>query len=75
MKGELTIRNKMKSLKLIAFEEEAFLFEDHIYIMLHQSENIKKGQGIPCFCINIPGIVFLPHATEIEPIDLEVIAT
>lgn len=74
MKGQLTIRSEVKPMKLIGFKQEAFLFQGDIHMMLYQPENIKKGKGIPCFCVNIPGIVFLPPTAEIEPIDLEITA-
>jgi len=75
MKGELTIKNEVKPLKLMDFSGEAFLFEDNIHLMLYQPEHLTRCKGIPCFNVNIPGIVFLKHIAEIQPIDVEIIAT
>ncbi len=74
MSGQLTIRNEVKPLKLVDFKQEAFMHELDLFIMLYDPVNIKKGKGIPCFCVNIPGIVFLDPETEVEPIDLEITA-
>lgn len=75
MKGQLKITNAVQPMVLGDFKQEAFMHELDLFIMLYEPVNIKKGKGIPCFCVNIPGIVFLDPETEVEPIDLEITAT
>lgn len=75
MKGQLTIRKEVKLPTLEDFTEEAFLFQNHIHLMLFDPAGIKKVTGkIPCFNVNVPGIVNLSPEAEIEPIDVEIIA-
>lgn len=76
MNGDLIIRNKTAPLILGNYEQECFLSQGDMHIVLIDHRNLRSSsEKIPCININIPAIVFLSPDTQIVPCDITIEAT